>query len=160
MDETAKRNWDVGLGIFAPIGTVVGILVGVWQFTAGERNKTILEQGLIQKKDDLDFARRVWVERMNQYRTVAELAGKIVAYSGHEKQNDFIRDFVAAYWGAMILVEDKEVERAMIGLYTELKDFSEGWSNADRLKVRADELITACRKSVEQGGPGMRASSF
>jgi len=159
MDEGRKRDWDVSLGIVAPILTVAGILIGVWQFNRGEHNRTILEQGLVQQKDDLDFARKLWVERMNQYRAIAELAGKIVAYSGDEKQKDLIRDFVGAYWGAMILVEDKDVETAMIGFYTELNDFTEGWSNADRLKVRADLLITACRKSAEEGGKKVRTNS-
>jgi len=153
MEEARKRDWDVALGIVAPIVTVVGVLVGIWQFVAGENHKVILEQSLIQRKDDLDFARKLWIERMNQYRSVAELAGKIIAYSGNTKQKDVIQDFVAAYWGAMILVEDKEVERAMISFYVELRDHSEGWSSDDRLKARADGLIAACKRSVEGGGP-------
>jgi hypothetical protein len=159
VEEARKRDWDVALGMVAPIVTVAGILVGIWQFIAGENKRVVLEQSLIQKKDDLDFARKLWIERMNQYRSVAELAGKIIAYSGDAKQKDIIQDFVAAYWGAMILVEDKEVERAMISFYVELKDHSDGWSDDNRLKARADSLIAACRKSIEGGGPKPDAKS-
>ena len=43
MDEASKRKWDVALGVLAPILTVVGLLVGVWQFNRGEINRTNLE---------------------------------------------------------------------------------------------------------------------
>jgi hypothetical protein len=153
MKEDRKRNWDVGLGIVAPLVTVATVLVGVWQFTAGERNRVRLEQSLVQKKDDLDFARRLWLERMKQYRAVAELAGKIVANLEEDKKKELMREFDAAYYGAMILVEDRDVEKAMVDFRVALKDFDEGWIGVDRLKLRADELIKACRKSIEKGGP-------
>jgi hypothetical protein len=35
MNEETKRYWDIGIGIAAPIITVLGILVGVAQFNSG-----------------------------------------------------------------------------------------------------------------------------
>jgi hypothetical protein len=43
VDEARKRLWDVWLGILGPILTVLGLLVGVWQFNIGEHNRVILE---------------------------------------------------------------------------------------------------------------------
>jgi hypothetical protein len=149
MDESAKRAWDVWLGIVAPILTVVGILIGIWQFNAGEEHKARLEHELVKERDDVDFRRKLWLERVAAYRSVAELAGKITAHAGDDKLNDLTKDFVAAYWGTMILVEDHSVEKAMIDFYVEVVDFRTGWSNESRLKRRADALIKACRHSEE-----------
>jgi hypothetical protein len=142
MTEATKRKWDVLLGIT--------IIIGVVQFNIGEENKVRLEYELIKEKDTVEFNRRLWLERLNAYRSVAELAGKIIAHIGDDKLDDLVRDFSAAYWGTMILVEDKSVELAMIKFNVEINDFHTGWSNPERLKVRADELITACRKSEEK----------
>src|SRR5271166_972624 len=107
MTEASKRLWDVGLGIAAPILAVLGILVGVYQFNAGEENRTRLEHNLVTQKDNLDFHRKLWLERLNAYRSTAEIAGKITAHNSDEKLKDLLSDFTAAYWGAMILVEDR-----------------------------------------------------
>jgi hypothetical protein len=149
MDENKKRSWDVALGIIGPVLTVAAILVGVWQFNKGEEHRQH-EQALQSK---IDFDRRAWLERMNAYRSVAELAGKVIAHIDDKKREDAIRDFKSAYWGTMILVEDKEVEESMVKFYIEIQDYENGWSNVDRLKVRDDDLIKACQHSVAIGPP-------
>lgn len=153
MTEDKKRIWDVRLGIAGPLITVAGILIGVWQFNAGERNKIELQQGLVRQQDDVEFSRKLWLERLNAYRSVAELAGKIAANTDDPKFKDYIRDFTAAYWGTMIFVEDALVEKAMKDFYFEILDYQKGYSNLQRLKVRADLLIKACRQSAEQRQP-------
>jgi hypothetical protein len=150
MTEATKRKWDVRLGIIAPILTCLTILIGVVQFNVGEENKVRLEYDLIKQKDTVEFNRKLWLERLNAYRSIAELAGKIIAHTDDAKLSELVRDFSAAYWGTMILVEDKPVEQAMIRFYVEINDFQSGWSDIRRLKVRADELIEACRKSEQK----------
>ena len=81
MDESTKRVWDVWLGFIAPILTVVGILIGIWQFNSGEENKARLEHELVTQKDNIDFHRKLWLEQVSTYRSIAELAGKIVKHS-------------------------------------------------------------------------------
>ncbi len=81
MDEEAKRKWDVSLGIVVPILTVAGLLVGVWQFNRGEENKTRLEYELLDRKDKIDFQRKLWLERLSTYTQImhglrAELASE------------------------------------------------------------------------------------
>jgi hypothetical protein len=150
VTEDAKRTWDVWLGIGAPILTILGIVIGVYQFNTGEENRARLEHELIKEKDNVDFHRKLWSEQVTAYRSVAELAGKIAAGGANDKMKELVRDFLGAYWGTMILVEDKSVEKAMINFYIETRDLQEGWSDESRLKVRADELIDAFRKSEEQ----------
>jgi hypothetical protein len=153
LDETQKRQWDVAFGIAAPFITVAGILVGVWQFNAGERNKTELEHKLVLEKDQVEFKRKLWLERLNAYRAVAELAGKVAAHAGDDQFTKLSQDFTALYWGTMVMVEDKAVEKAMIDLHLEIYDLANGWSNADRIKTRVNDLASVCRKSLETGVP-------
>ena len=151
MTEDAKRTWDVWLGIVAPVLTVAGLLVGVWQFNRGEENKTHLEYNLIAKKDRVEFQRKLWLDRVSTYRSVAEIVGRIAAHSTKDPKFQELREsFEGAYWGLMILVEDKNVEKAMIQFHDEIDDFQKGRSDADRVKQRADQLLAICRKSIEE----------
>lgn len=152
MDEGRKRTWDVGLGLVAPIVTVVGLLVGVWQFNRGEENKTQLEYQLIEKRDKVDFQRKLWLERLSTYKSIAEQAGKIASTDKTDKQfKQYVRDFNASYWGMMIFVDDPQVEKAMMDFHVDLTDYQLGRGDGDQVKRRAVELVTACRKSVEPG---------
>ena len=151
MTEEKKRRWDVWLGILTPILTIAGLLVGVWQFNRGEENKTHLEYDLIAKKDDVEFQRKLWLDRVTTYRAVAEIVGKIAAHPANDAKFQGLREsFDGAYWGLMILVEDKDVEKAMIQFHDEIDDFQKGRSDANRVKGRADQLLAICRKSIEE----------
>jgi hypothetical protein len=151
MDEDSKRRWDVRLSVVAPLLTVVGILVGVWQFNTGEDNRRQDAATAEEQRDTIAFKRRLWQEKLETYQKVTELAGKIVATSGAEQAAAY-KDFQTAYWGAMVLVEDKPVEEAMIAFDKEYLDLKSGWTkDTNRLKVRADTLAKACRASLATG---------
>ncbi len=154
MDETAKRQWDVWLGAIAPVLTVIGIIIGVWQFNLGEDHRREESAASAIQKDDIDFRRKLWLERLDAYKAVSAIAGRIIATPPGKDRDRAIADFTSAYWGAMILVEDKAVEQAMVNFYLELHDEQSGWSrDPNRLKVRGEALIAACRTSLEAGSP-------
>ena len=135
MTEETKRRWDVWLGIVAPVLTVAGLLFGVWQFNRGEENKTHLEYDLIAKKDQVEFQRKLWLDRVSTYRSVAEIVGKIAAHPTKDAKFQQLKEsFDGAYWGLMILVEDPAVEKVMIQFHDEIDDFQNGRSDADRVK--------------------------
>jgi hypothetical protein len=48
--ESTKRYWDVVVGIAAPFITVIGIIIGVHQFNAGEHNKVELQHEMEENK--------------------------------------------------------------------------------------------------------------
>lgn len=151
MNEDTKRSWDVGLGIIAPLLTIIGIMIGVWQFNRGEDNRRLEAAAAEQQRDTIGFKRTLWHQKLDTYQKVAALAGKIVATSGTERTNAY-KDFQAAYWGAMVLVEDPPVEQAMIAFDKEYRDLKSGWvKDPNRLKVRADTLAKACRASLATG---------
>jgi len=122
--------------------------------TGGELNKTKLENELLIKKDEIAFQRQLWLERLATYRKIAEVAGAVIAnVSDKKKMEESVLQFTSLYWGAMILVKDKNVEQAMINFSVELKDYQNEWSDLDRLKIKANDLIEACRKSAATGLP-------
>jgi hypothetical protein len=152
MDEDKKRTWGVGLGIGAPVLTVIGLLIGVWQFNQGEENKTKLENQLIEKRDKIEFQRKLWLERLSTYKSIAEQAGKIAATDKSDKRfKQYVQDFNASYWGMLTFVDDPSVEKAMQDFHVDLTDYQLGRDNGDQIKRRAVELVTECRKSVEPG---------
>ena len=118
----------------------------------GEENRTRLEYQLIKKKDETEFKRKLWLERLTTYQNVAKTAGEIAASAGDEKVlKEKAREFSSAYWGSMILVEDKTVEDAMMRFGDAIRDFNDGYLKADDLRKRALELVTKCRQSVQRG---------
>jgi hypothetical protein len=154
VDEDKKRAWDVALGIVTPIVTIVGLLIGVWQFNAGEANKVKLEYDSAEHKDRIEFRRRLWTERLSTYRAVAELAGRIVAASDDRKSFDTLaRQFTALYWGTSVIAEDKPVEQAMIDFNLALHDFRAGTLDANGLKKSAFVLLKACQASERRRDP-------
>jgi hypothetical protein len=94
----------------------------------------------------------LWLERLSTYKSIAEQAGKIATTDKKGKHfKGLVQTFDASYWGMMIFVEDPGVEKAMIDFHVELVDYQQGSSDGDKLKLRADQLVIACRKSVEPG---------
>lgn len=152
MDEGKKRNWDVTLGAIVPVLTVAGILVGVWQFNVGERNRTNLEYQLIEKKDLTEFKRKLWLERLSAYRSIAGLAGQIAAYPKPDKKFDgLVQSFDSSYWGLMVLVEDEHVEQQMIKFHLAIGDYKKKKISDDKLKQHADLLVQTCKTSLKTG---------
>lgn len=149
MTEEIKRTWDVWLGVVAPVLTIVGVLVGVWQFNRGEENKANLENSHIAQNAQIEFDRKIWLDKVATYRSVAEIVGKIAAHPTKDaKFQELKEQFNGAYWGLMILDEDKDVEAEMIQFHDEIDDYENGRVGADRVKGRADELLKICQKSI------------
>lgn len=151
MTEERKRVWDATLGVVTPLVTIAALLLGVWQFNRGEQNKTKLEHQLLSERDTLEYRRKLFEERLLGYRTLADLVGRIAAHENKDKKlQELTESFLAQYWGLVILTEDKEVEKSMILFHDELVDYQNNRSNSVRIKVRADELVKACRASLER----------
>jgi len=158
MDEAKKRQWDVWLGAMGPVLTVAGILVGVWQFNRGEHNRVILENELITHKDQVDFQRKLWLNRLDTYRSLITLAGKVVAVVAEKGTKDqsfdgLWQELTAMYWSLSIFVENADVADHMRDFYTAVRDFRTGWVDADKVKLKADALVRACRDSIESSAP-------
>ncbi len=147
MDEATKHRWDVGLGIITPVLTVAAIVWGVWKFTTEQTHQT----ELLVRSNTIEFERNLWKQQLDTYASIADVVGQIAtnAEDGAALKEP-VKKFKSLYWGAMILVEDEAVEEAMIAFNQEVHDFQSGWSNSNRLKVRALRLIETCRTSSRE----------
>lgn len=149
MTEDQFRTRELIIKAVTPIITVAGILVGIWQFTSGERRTTAREYALIAKQDSIEFKRKTWEEQLATYRRLVTVAGEVATSSGDQARfSRAVREFDVLYWGLMTFVQDKPVESAMLDFHIEISDFQKGRSSAERLKVRANMLIQATRESL------------
>ena len=148
MDENTHRRWDVIAKFVVPLVSVIGLIAGALQFQKQAAAARALELEKIQQNEVVAFRRAIWDEQAKVYERVAEAVGKLTGASADPTAFDeALNEFRSLYWGAMILVEDTAVARAMIRMQVEAEDFREHLSSAERIKVRAEELISACRKS-------------
>ena len=153
IDEGTKRRWDVMLGITGPVLTLVTVLLGVWQFDRGAANRREDDFHNAMLKDEIEFRRKLWLEQLETYRSISKLSGRIVATPPGKERDAAISEFETAYWGSMILVSDKEVTQAMIGLRQALRDEKNKLGDPNDVKVWADKLGTVCRNSLAAGSP-------
>ena len=158
MDEARKRLWDVWIGILGPVITVTAILVGIWQFNQGEHNRVVLENELIVKKDQVAFQRKLWLNRLDTYRALITLAGKIAAQTAEKGPKDpaldsLWQELTAMYWSQSIFVENDNVAERLKDFYATVRDFREGWANSKAVKIKIDALVQVCRQSIEGTAP-------
>jgi hypothetical protein len=161
MDEESKRKWDVRLGIVSPILTVAGVLIGVLQFNAGEQNKVRLANELQSHKDVVEFQRKLWLEKLDAYKSLVALAGKIAAAADQHDEHptakpaieDLWRELTAAYWGQSLFMEDQNVTKSLRAFYDTVRDFRGDWAKADIVKVKVDALAAACREAISKTAP-------
>jgi len=153
MDEARKRKWDITLGMFGPVLTVAGILVGVWQFNAGERNRTNLGIPVDREKKDLtEFRRKLGWNALSSYKSVAGLAGEIAAYP--KPDNKFgptgaeLRLLILGIDGSRRRQERRATDdRVPFGdrrLQTQEDHRRE-------VKQHADRLVQTCKESLKTG---------
>jgi hypothetical protein len=148
MNEETHRKWDIGLKVAAPIITVLGLLVGVWQYTHEQKEQLVRQYKLIAENDRLEFKRRLWEKQLETYLHISNIVGKIAGGDQSEKEfKESINQFNTAYWGAMIYAEDAAVEKAMIEFNLEIQDYLNKESDKTRLKQRALAVVQACKQS-------------
>jgi len=131
---------DLFLKIFTPVLSVIGILVGIWQFTSGQRHNEAME-----------FKRKVWNEQMHAYMETGELVAQIVNTNVQDTTTyDSLKyEFKKRYWGKMVLFQDSLVEKHMIKFSAEIEDYQSGWSNQNEIKIRGYELLKECKNSLQ-----------
>jgi hypothetical protein len=162
MSEEAKEREDRLWRTLAPALTLIGIVVGVWQFNTGEEHRRVAAEKAVTQQNTTEFERRLWLDKVEAYQKVAELTGRVIASqdAGVAERDAAYRAFVSAYWGAMILVEDRSVADAMQRFYLDLIDLRSGWqTDPSVLKDHADALLKACRQGIESGAPGVRTAA-
>ena len=137
-DKTKSDFSDLLNKILTPLIAVVGVLIGIWQFTSN-----------IEHNDELEFKRNLWEKRLESYSQLSELVGKIITQTSNDKIFDSLAiEFEQVYWAKLPLIEDKQVEKSMIKFQAELHDFKNKESTLDDLRTRSYLLINDCKKSL------------
>jgi hypothetical protein len=148
MTKQGYQKWDLALKIAAPIITVVGLLVGIAQFSREQENAQERESRMAAENDALEFKRRIWERQLETYMTAAQVVGEIsVVADRPDKLSAAVDRFYTLYWGSMIFLEDAKVREQMIRFHIEIQDYLEGIGSAERLKIRAADLVDALRAS-------------
>ena len=152
MDEGAKRLWDVRLASIGPMLAICTLFAGLYQFHQGAKDRTRLEYELLEKREAVEFRRKLWLERLASYQSITKLAGRIAAHGRNDSaMSGMVKDFLEGYYGNMVMVEDKEVETKMVAFREALDLYTKGFGEFDRIKKQAIGLSEACRRSVEKG---------
>lgn len=150
MTDDGYKRWDLRIKIAAPIITVIGLLVGVWQFTAGQSAQLQRQSAQIAENDRLEFKRRMWEKQLDTYMKVSGAVGRIATAEDDKELRKEIANFDALYWGEMIYVQDEAVEKTMVAFHVETRDFLNGVRTKDDLKRRANSLVEAFRESSKR----------
>ncbi len=150
MEESRERRWRIRLAIGTLVLSVVGFLLGVWQYRAeGER-----EREAAARQSVYAFNRELWLDQYATYRHISVAVGKLIS-ALEQGDQDAMRaaegDFLALYWGRGTYVEDREVERAMIAFRELLQQHKQQLRTDDQLRNKAVELNRILKRSARVG---------
>jgi hypothetical protein len=141
-------SFEQTLKLLTAFGTVVSFFWGVWIW----RDKSHKE--LFQAKIDAERSaesRRIeatksFLERqLKLYTEASQVAAKIATSTDVNEVADANKRFWELYWGELALVENKDVEAAMVALGKAIMD-SAPQKQLQQLSLR---LAHACRKSLD-----------
>ncbi|HEY9899801.1 MAG TPA: hypothetical protein V6D00_11515 [Pantanalinema sp.] len=125
--------------------TVLGILVGVWQFNTANRIA-----------DATEFKRRFWQEKLEVYRHADTIVGEIAEASSNGLKKSTIRkkakEFDTLYFGLIPFIqtrEDQKVREAGEALHRELKHYLLfSGSSTERIETLAINFVKATHESL------------
>ena len=127
---------DDWIKVLTMLGAAIGFLWGVIQYFATQ--KALAGTREIE-------ARKPFLERQLKLYTEATQAAATLATSRNPLEVAAASDrFWSLYWGELALVEDREVETAMVNLGAEIKKGRTG----EELEQRSLKLAHACRNSL------------
>ena len=154
------KRWDI---LIKGIGAVA-VLISIW-FTYYQYNNSLKKEkqereeraakDAQQKEREIQAALREsqkpFLERqLNLYFEAASTASKLSTLGDGPPREEARKRFWQLYWGELSLVEDKEVEAAMVRFGTALAQFENNQINKFELQKKSLELAHSCRKSLEQ----------
>ena len=132
----------------APLLTVLGIMVGAWQFTSQMSHESKME-----------FSRSMYTKKLQAYEQVGKAVGDLLVVPHDEQEwirpedtlafDSCLERFRTCYWGVLPLVEDSTVERAMIQFKDMARFYRRGENDYHDLAREGMSLMNACNLSLE-----------
>lgn len=144
----AKDWWDVSLKAVGVLGTIAGVVIGVWQYNS---------QNAEEKR--MEFKRSMYAKKLAAYEMVGSAVGNILNIHREDANwiddadtlafDSCVRSFRTLYWGVLPLVEDSIVESSMIQFRTMARYYRRRENTYQELARSGMSLMNACKRSLE-----------
>jgi hypothetical protein len=137
MKEDTHRTWDIVLKFVVAIVTVIGLMIGAWQFKKQQADLLDRQYKLSADNERAEFKRRMWEKQLDVYTQMNRLVGRIAA--GEQTQAEVMKDIVAfeaLYWGENIYVQDSVVEEEMHNMHKDLQGLFLSLKKGDRISEK------------------------
>ncbi|SFQ66288.1 hypothetical protein [Donghicola eburneus] len=147
-----KDRWELRFEFVKSALTGLGLILSVLIFVIGDMWTAERENELAEARNLAEYERRLWDERRDAYRALAEVLGGIAADldSGSDIDAANKRAFDKTYWGALILTENEEIELQMVRLRNDLRDLEAGRTTSDQIKRRVQRIVSLSREHLEE----------
>lgn len=140
MEDQKYNLLTTTISILGPIFTAISILIGVQQFNAQ-----------LKENKEMELNKNFWEIQNKLYTDICDNAGALIAAMDNLSKFKVEKErFLTRYYGQMVLVEDKNVEKCMI----EIKYFLDTFDPKDKdpnmeiiFKRKILQLSEACRNS-------------
>ena len=142
MNKEQREILKIKLDVFAAIALVIAAVFGFWQYSDTKTK---------------EFHKPLWETQINTYTDVANLVSRLTNNAGSTTWEKDKNKFYEYYWGEMVLLEDKDVEAAMVNFGKHLYDY-ENNPNPEQNEIQmlilsqyAHKLTYALRDSINKG---------
>ena len=133
-----KDNVESATKIVGSILTLIGIIVGLWEFNDGQR-----------QNEKMEFKRKMFEKELNTYDELAKITGEIVTAANDSIKFDSLRmQFDRLYYTKMVLSESDSVSSLMIDTRNEFLDYMNHESTLLKVKKRVVLLMEQCKLSL------------
>lgn len=154
MNEDRARNWDTAIKVVGILLAVAGFWDGVRRFNQGRQAEAQLAATRAREAQVVAVreSRKPFLERqLALYFEAAKAASQLATLPQGTAWNNARQRFWELYWGELGLVEDADVQTAMVNFGRALNDLHKGAVPAAGLDVLALRLAHACRNSLREG---------
>lgn len=149
-----ELNVDLIVKAFSVVAVLAGILITYIQYsgTASLQRKQMLEN----ERNGIRAASRESLKPFNEKRIVlyteaSNVVSKLANLSEGKERETARQRFFELYWGELALVEDRQVESAMVHFARALEEYERNPSSSDELKKQSYNVAHAFRESLKQG---------
>ncbi len=140
MKDESYNLWDIILKIAGALAVTVGIIIGLWQYEATTERQ---------------FKEKFWEQQLNLYLEASKAAATLATIPKIEEDpiKKLERDkaqtrFWQLYYGELALIEDKDVEQAMIEFGNCLRQYEIDNCDPHELRGKSLKLASMCRQSI------------
>ncbi len=152
--EHRAKNIDMIVKALSVVVVLIGILFTYVQYsgTASLQRQQMLEN----EKNEIRAASRESLKPFNEkrillYTEASNVVAKLANLSEGKERQDARKRFFELYWGELALVEDKQVESAMVYFARALEQYESNPASNAELQRQSLNVAHAFRESLKEG---------